>query len=132
MPDSVTNGAVVGATAQGSTVASGAPIGASAGGPAADWATEVTERVISGVDKLKGRTTRPVVTALRAIVYGIVVLVALLAALIFAVIGVVRIWDAYLPLSPLGRRVWIGYVAIGAVLFLSGAVLLARRRGKSS
>jgi hypothetical protein len=132
MPDSATERAVVGATGQGAAgTAGGRPAGATSGG-AADWATEVTERVISGVDKLKGRTTRPLVTALRALVYGIVVLVALVAALIFAVIALVRIWDAYLPFSPLGRRVWIGYVAIGGVSFLSGALLLARRRGKRS
>lgn len=135
MPDSATDGAAVGAsgaTERGAPDASrGAPAAAQPTGAVADWATEVTERVISGIERLKGRTTRPVVTALRAVVYGIVVLVALACALVFAVIGVVRIWDAYLPIAPLGRRVWIGYVAVGALVFVSGAALLARRQSKS-
>ncbi|HET9061500.1 MAG TPA: hypothetical protein VFN61_16405 [Acidimicrobiales bacterium] len=97
----------------------------------ADWVSNATEKVIAGVDKLKSRTTRPAVKAMRAIVYGIAVLVALVAAVIFAVIGVVRIWDAYLPISPLGRRVWTGYIVIGGLLFLSGAALLSRRQAKS-
>jgi hypothetical protein len=37
-------------------------------------------------------------------------------------------WDAYVPLSPEGRRVWLGYVVVGGLLFVAGAVLLARRR----
>jgi hypothetical protein len=67
-------------------------------------------------------------TVLRVVVYGLVVAVALLVALVLGVIGLVRMWDAYVPLSPEGRRVWLGYVVVGGLLFVAGAVLLARRR----
>ena len=97
------------------------------------WADELSERVIGGVDWLSSRTTVPVVKVLRALVYGVVVLVALLTAVLLIAIGVVRIWDAYVPVHPLGRRVWLGYVVLGGPLFLGGSFLLARRtaaRGK--
>ena len=71
-----------------------------------------------------------VVTLLRVVVYGLVVLIALLTALVLALIGVVRMWDAYVPLDPVGRRVWLGYVVVGALVFLAGAALLGRRKAE--
>jgi hypothetical protein len=75
----------------------------------------------------------PVLTVLRAVVYGLVVVAALLTALLLGVIGIVRIWDAYVPLGPLARRVWLGYMVVGGALFLAGGGLVARRRtGKAA
>ena len=73
------------------------------------------------------RATRPIVTVLRGLVYGFVVMIAVITAGVLGLIGVVRIWDAYVPVQPLGRRVWLGYVVIGGLIFLGGATLLARR-----
>jgi hypothetical protein len=92
------------------------------------WADEVSDYVVEGVGWLKARTTVPVMTVLRVLVYGLVVAVALLVAIVLGVIGLVRIWDAYVPLSPEGRRVWLGYVVLGGLLFAAGLLLLARRR----
>src|SRR5580658_10589304 len=92
------------------------------------WADELSDYVVDGIGWLKARTTVPVMTVLRVLVYGLVVAVALLVAIVLGVIGLVRMWDAYVPLSPEGRRVWLGYVVLGGVLFLAGIVLLARRR----
>src|SRR5580658_9331915 len=92
------------------------------------WADEVSDYVVDGVGWVKARTTVPVMTVLRVVVYGLVVAVALLVAFVLGVIGLERMWDAYVPLSPEGRRVWLGYVVLGGVLFLAGIVLLARRR----
>lgn len=92
------------------------------------WADEVSDYVVEGVGWLKARTTVPVMTVLRVLVYGLVVAVALLVAMVLGVIGLVRMWDAYVPLSPEGRRVWLGYVVLGGLLFAAGLALLARRR----
>jgi hypothetical protein len=93
-------------------------------------AAAASERIVGLVGKVQARTTLKVVTLLRVVVYGLVVVVALVTALLLAVIGLVRIWDAYLPLSPLGRRVWLGYVVVGGLVFLAGAALLGRRRAE--
>lgn len=90
-------------------------------------AGELSDHVVDAVGWLKARTTLPVVTVLRAVVFGLVVVVALITATIFVVIGLMRIWDAYLPLHPLGTRVWLGYVALGALLVAAGTFLLVRR-----
>jgi len=93
----------------------------------AAWAGELSGRVIDGVGWLKARTTVPVVKILRALVYGLIVVVAAVTALVLAVLGLIRMWDVYVPLHPVGRRVWLGYVVLGALLFLVGGALLARR-----
>jgi uncharacterized BrkB/YihY/UPF0761 family membrane protein len=91
-------------------------------------ADAASEHIIDLVGKVKARTTLKVVILLRVVVYGLVVAVALVTALVLAVLGLVRIWDAYIPLDPVGRRVWLGYVVVGGLLFLGGAALLGRRR----
>jgi len=105
-----------------------APSGARAPGPqVAQWAEELTERVVDGVGWVKSHSTLPIVKVLRALVYGLVVIIAVVTAGVLGFIGVVRIWDAYVPVHPLGRRVWLGYVVIGGLMFLGGVALLARR-----
>jgi hypothetical protein len=84
--------------------------------------------VIEGVAWLRAMTTVRALTALRALVYGIVIVVALVAALVFAIIGLVRIWDVYVPIEPLGRRIWLGYVVFGGLFFIAGLLLLAWKR----
>jgi hypothetical protein len=91
-------------------------------------AAAASEHIVDFVAKVKARTTLRVVVLLRFIVYGLVVAIALVTALVLAVLGLVRMWDAYIPLNPLGRRVWLGYVVVGGLFFLAGAALLGRRR----
>jgi hypothetical protein len=93
-----------------------------------DMADAASAHIVDLVGKVRDRTTLKVVTLLRIVVYGLVVAIALITALVLIVLGVVRMWDAYLPLAPVGRRVWLGYVVVGGLLFLGGAVLLGRRR----
>jgi hypothetical protein len=88
----------------------------------------LSDRVIDGVAWVKARTTVRALTALRAVVYGLVVVVALVTALVLLALGLIRMWDAYLPLSPLGRRVWLGYIVLGGAAFLAGAALLVRKK----
>ncbi len=88
------------------------------------WADQLADYVVEGVGWLKARTTTRAQTALRAIVYGVVVVVAVVAAFVLLVITLVRIWDAYVPIEPLGRRVWLGYVTVGGLFFIAGAFLL--------
>jgi hypothetical protein len=120
---------VGGAAAQGTDRATGTG-GVGAEPRASAWASELSERVIGGVARLKARTTLPVVTILRGLVYGLAAVMALLTAFVLLVVGVVRIWDAYVPVSPLGRRVWLGYVVVGGAVFLAGAALLSRRKAR--
>ncbi len=93
------------------------------------WADQLSGYVIEGVAWLKARTTVRVLTVLRALVYGLIILVAVIAAMVFLVIALTRIWDAYVPIEPLGRRVWLGYVVVGGLFFIGGIALLLWKRG---
>jgi hypothetical protein len=88
------------------------------------WADQLADYVVQGVAWLKARTTTRAQTALRAIVYGVVILISVIAAFVLIVISLVRIWNVYVPIEPLGRRVWLGYVTIGGLFFIVGAFLL--------
>ena len=93
-------------------------------------AGELSDRVVDAVAWVRARTTVRVVTLMRAVVYGSVALVALVTAAVLATAGVVRIWDVYVPVYPVGTRVWLGYVVFGGALFIGGAWLLAPRRAR--
>jgi hypothetical protein len=93
------------------------------------WADQLADYVVQGVGWLKARTTSRAQTVLRAVVYGVVVLVAVIAAFVLLIISLVRIWDVYVPIEPLGRRVWLGYVTFGGLFFIAGAVLLLWKSG---
>ena len=93
-------------------------------------AGELSDRVVDAVAWVRARTTVRVVTLMRAVVYGSVALVALVTAAVLATAAVVRIWDVYVPVYPVGTRVWLGYVVFGGVLFVGGAWLLAPRRAR--
>jgi uncharacterized BrkB/YihY/UPF0761 family membrane protein len=93
------------------------------------WADQLADYVVQGVGWLKARTTTRAQTALRAVVYGVVLLVSLFAAFVLLIISLVRIWDVYVPIEPLGRRVWLGYVTFGGLFFIAGAVLLLWKSG---
>jgi hypothetical protein len=88
------------------------------------WADQLVDYVVQGVGWLKARTTARAQTALRAVVYGVVVIVAVIAAFVLLLIGLIRMWDVYVPIEPLGRRVWLGYVTFGGLFFIAGAALL--------
>jgi hypothetical protein len=94
------------------------------------WADQLADYVVQGVAWLKARTTVRAQTALRAVVYGVVVIVAVIAAFVLLIISLVRIWDVYVPIEPLGRRVWLGYVTFGGLFFLAGAALLLWKGGE--
>lgn len=91
------------------------------------WAEQGADSVVQGVEWLKARTTARAQTALRALLYGLVIIVSVITAIILLIAGFVRLWDVYVPVEPLGQRVWLGYVAFGGLLFLVGAFLLLRK-----
>ena len=94
------------------------------------WADELADYVIEGVGWLQARTTTRAQTVLRAIVYGVVVVVAVVAAFVLLVISLVRIWDAYVPIEPLGRRVGWVCNSGGPLLHCRGfPIALERQRG---
>ncbi len=100
--------------------------GASDGGsaPTGDWASGLVGRFVDGVDSIRRATTRPVLTAARALVYGVVVLACVVAALVLAGVGLFRLLDVVLPGSS-----WSAHLVLGSVCCALGGLLWSRRSG---
>ena len=90
--------------------------------PEGDWADQAADTVVRVVDTVREKTTGQVLTAARAIVYGIIGVFAGLVALIVLVIALIRMLDVYLP-----GDVWSAYLLLG-VVFSVGGLLVWRRR----
>ncbi len=87
-----------------------------------DWAGQAADAVVSVVDAVREKTTGPVLTVARAIVYGLIGVFAGLVALVLLTIALVRFTNVYLP-----GGVWAAHLLIG-VIFIGGGLLAWRQR----
>lgn len=103
------------------------------GNPLTDpqWAGNLADAIVRNVGLVRDKTTKPVVTIARAVVFGIIgavggLTVALLA-LIALVRGVVSIleWPFTHPTA-----VWATYLVLGGIFCLVGTLLMAKRQSK--
>ena len=97
---------------------------------AKEWPDQIADRIESLVGTVRDKTTVPVTTAARAVVFGVVVAFLAVAALLLLIIGVIRVLDVYLPFHPIGRRVWVVDAAASAIFLGLGAFLWTKRRPK--
>jgi hypothetical protein len=99
-------------------------------GSTRDWPVEATDRLESLVSAIRDKTTVPITKIARLVVFGLVAAVVAIVALVLVIDVLVRIIDAYLPFDPYGRRVWVGYAALGAIFWLAGAFCWSKRSRK--
>ena len=100
-----------------------APIGSPAPTPASDdWAGQAADTVINVVDAVREKTTGPILTVARAIVYGLIGLFAVIVALIVVTIALVRFVNVYLP-----GDVWAAHLLIGTIFTLAGLLVWRKR-----
>lgn len=86
-----------------------------------DWtvqAADTVERVVGGI---RDKTTVPLTTVARALVYGLLAAVMGTSVLVLLCIAVVRALDAYLP-----GEVWSAHLLIGGIFTVAGALLLRK------
>jgi predicted membrane channel-forming protein YqfA (hemolysin III family) len=91
-----------------------------------DWPAQAADAIVGAVEKVRDKTTKPVVTATRAAVFGIVAGVMGLIAVILLVLFLFRMTDAYLP-----GPVWAAYLLWGVVFIVAGSIMFARRTPRS-
>lgn len=93
-----------------------------------DWPDQTADTVVNVVGAVRDRTTGPVLTVARGVVYGLFAAIVGTAALVVFVIGAVRAIDNYLPDSVFGEEhTWAAHLIVGLVLVIFGGVLFARR-----
>ena len=87
-----------------------------------DWSEQAADTVVKVVDAVREKTTGPVLTIARAIVYGIIGFFAVVVALIVVTIALVRFLDVYLP-----GEVWAAYLLLGLVFTALGLFIWGKR-----
>lgn len=91
-----------------------------------DWTVQVTDLVVDTVDKVRERTTGPILEISRSSVHAVVALIVLLPVFVMAVVGVIRLLNWAVP-----GDVWIIYAGLGTILSLLGVLLWSRRTADS-
>jgi hypothetical protein len=87
-----------------------------------DWPAQATNAIVDLVGTVRDKTTGPITTAARGIVFGLFAAVVALIVAVMALIAVIRLLDEALP-----SGVWLPYLILG-VLFVIGGVLVFRKR----
>jgi predicted lysophospholipase L1 biosynthesis ABC-type transport system permease subunit len=106
-----------------------------AGNPLTDpnWASDFTETIIDTVDKVRDRTTKPLVMVARGLVFGLLSTFLGLMALVLLLVGLSRALINLLewPFDH-DSAVWISHIVLGSLLCLAGAIFMVRRQRKES
>jgi len=102
---------------------------ASGGTPwtATSWPAQAADLVVDVVQTIRDRTTAPLQTIARGIVYGTAIVFLAVTAVVLLIIGLVRFVDNYLP-----GEVWATYLLLGSVSFVAGLIVWATRRPRET
>jgi hypothetical protein len=88
-----------------------------------DWTVQAADRIEGLVTSVRDKTTVPLTTAARGIVYGLLVAFAAAVAMVLFAIAGVRILDIILP-----SGIWVAYLVLGMVFVLAGVLAWRKRR----
>ena len=92
-----------------------------------DWAVLLVNRVVDVVQRIRAVSTQPAVAVSRGIVYGLVAMVCLIAALVLVGLGLFRLADLALP-----GESWAAHLCAGGLFCLLGRLLWSRRFARRS
>lgn len=104
-----------------------------AGNPLTDpnWASDVTDTIVSTVDKVRERATTPIVMIARGLVFGLLSAFLGLFILAMLLIGGTRAVISILE-APFDHdsAVWISYYVMGGLFLVAGTVCMMKRQSK--
>ncbi len=91
-------------------------------GSGQDWTDQVTGLIVDGVDKVRTRTTGPILEVSRGSVHAVVAITLLLPVAVLFLVLTVRVLTYFVF-----REVWITYTVLGMHFSLIGVVMWSRR-----
>lgn len=91
-----------------------------------DWPQQATETIVGFVDNVKHKTTEPATKVVRGLVYGIVILLLGVPAVIMFLVGIVHLLNQ-VSTEALGLGVWLVYLVLGVIFSIAGWVLWRKR-----
>jgi hypothetical protein len=92
-----------------------------------DWPAQATAQIVKTVDLVRSKTTEPAITVARAVVFGLLVAILGVTALVVFSILLIRFVDIWVP----GDVYW-AYLIVGGVFLLAGLVCWSLRTRRSS
>jgi len=100
------------------------------GNPLTDpnWASDLADLIDLYVGKVRKAVTERAVTVVRAVVFGIIIFIALPVGVTLLVILLTKFLQALIGLATdHDSSVWISYMVIGVALVIGGAVMMRKR-----
>ncbi|HZX56055.1 MAG TPA: hypothetical protein VFE86_15315 [Ilumatobacteraceae bacterium] len=100
------------------------------GNPLTDpnWASDLADVIARYVGQVRSSVTNRAVTAVRAVVFGIIILViAPVAVTLVVILGTKSLQRLIATATDHNSAVWISYMFIGVVLVIAGSVMMSRR-----
>jgi hypothetical protein len=91
-----------------------------------DWTDQVVGLLVDTVDKVRSRTTGPVLNVAHAAVYGVVAALVAIPVVILLLIGAVRLLNWAVP-----GDVWIVYAILAVLFWLTGFILWSKRNQRA-
>ena len=86
-----------------------------------DWSAHAADTIERVVGTIRDKTSVPLTTVARALVFGLLAAVMGVTALVFVTVALVRAVNVYLP-----GDVWAAYLVIGGIFSLGGVFLLRK------
>ena len=102
------------------------------GNPLTDpnWASDLADTIDRYVEKVRTTVTDRAVTAVRAIVFGIVILIAAPATFALMVILGTKFLQRLIAIgTDHDSSVWASYMVLGGLLVIGGSVMMRKRYG---
>jgi hypothetical protein len=96
-------------------------------GSSEDWTDQVTGLIVDTVDKVRSRTTGPILEIAKGSVHAVVALILLAPVAVLFLVLTIRVLTYFVF-----REVWITYAVLGMLFSLVGVVLWARRQPSSA
>lgn len=93
-----------------------------------EWPATVAQGVDDIVSAVHDKAIRPILLAVRYVVYGILIMTMALLLMLFASIALIRVLDNY----AFGHRVWASYALVGAILAGGGLFAWTKRSARGS
>ena len=94
-----------------------------------DWAPKTVAFIDRWVGLVRDRTTRPLITVVRGIVFGVLIATGVVLVSVLGIIALTRGLQAALD-AGMSRdaAVWASYLIIGGVFLLAGIVIARKQR----
>ena len=85
-----------------------------------DWASQLADQIERVVGIVRDRTTRPALTVVRGVVFGVIALAGVITALVLISVVLIR------ALTELTNKAWIAYLITSGIFLLAGALLMVK------